>query len=161
MNERLVAARLYLVTPGNPPAGPLDEFLPRVLEAGVDIVQLRDKHREKGLQLPLARSLQNLCQEHEALFFVNDHADLALAAGADGVHLGQKDLPTAAVRRFAGRDLLIGCSTNNAEEARRAQSDGADYVSVGRLYETGSKADTRPATLDTLRAVRTRTLQEG
>jgi len=124
------------------------------LEGGARLIQLRDKQREKGLQLPLARSLQNLCQEHEALFFVNDHADLALAAGADGVHLGQKDLPTAAVRRFAGRDLLIGCSTNNAEEARRAQSDGAEYVSVGRLYETGSKTDTRPATLETLRAAK-------
>ena len=85
---------------------------------------------------------------------MNDHADLALAAGADGVHVGQKDLPVTVVRRLMGPNAIIGCSTNNAEEARRAEADGADYVSVGRLFETGSKGDTRPATLETLRAVK-------
>ena len=85
---------------------------------------------------------------------VNDHLDLALAAGADGLHVGQKDLPVAAASRIAGPGMIIGCSTNNPEEARRAEADGADYVSVGRLFETGSKADTRPATTETLRAIK-------
>jgi len=124
------------------------------LEGGARLLQLRDKTREKGLQLPIARRLQELCREYGALFFVNDHVDLALAAGADGVHLGQKDLPVAVVRRLVPPAMLIGCSTNNPAEARQAEADGAGYVSVGRLFPTGSKHDTRPATLDTLRAVK-------
>jgi thiamine-phosphate pyrophosphorylase len=79
---------------------------------------------------------------------------VAVAAGADGVHLGQKDLPAAVVRRRLMRQGIIGCSTNNVEEALRAQADGADYVSVGRLFPTTSKEDIRPATLETLRAVK-------
>ena len=123
------------------------------LEGGARLLQLRDKAREKGLQLPLAQSLASLCREAGALFIVNDHADLAVAAGADGVHLGQKDLPVAAVRRIVGRDMILGASTNDVDEARKAEADGADYVSVGRLFETGSKEDTRPATTETLSAV--------
>jgi len=124
------------------------------LDGGARLIQLRDKTREKGLQLPVAKALQRLCRERGALFIVNDHVDLALAAGADGVHVGQKDLPVAVVRALVPREMVIGCSTNNAEEARRAQADGADYVSVGRLFPTGSKDDTRPATTETLRAVK-------
>lgn len=126
----------------------------QAIEGGARLIQLRDKTREKGLQLPVALALQALCRETGALFFVNDHVDLALAAGAGGVHLGQKDLPVDVVRRLVPPGMLIGCSTNNPDEARRAEAEGADYVSVGRLFPTGSKADTRPATLDTLRAVK-------
>jgi thiamine-phosphate pyrophosphorylase len=124
------------------------------LDGGARLLQLRDKAREKGLQLPIAEALQALCRERGATFIVNDHVDLALAAGADGVHVGQKDLPVGVVRRLLPAGALIGCSTNNAEEARRAEADGADYVSVGRLFPTGSKEDTRPATLDVLRSVK-------
>ncbi len=126
----------------------------QAIEGGARLVQLRDKGREKGTQLPMAEALRSLCQERGALFIVNDHVDLALAVGAHGVHLGQKDLPVTAVRRLTPPAMIIGCSTNNPEEAQRAEADGADYVSVGRLFPTGSKRDTRPATLDTLRAVR-------
>jgi thiamine-phosphate pyrophosphorylase len=126
----------------------------QALAGGARLLQLRDKGREKGLQLPLAESLASLCRQSNALFIINDHADLALACGADGVHVGQRDLPVAAVRRIVPAGFIVGCSTNNPEEARRAEADGADYVSVGRLFPTGSKADTRPATLDTLRAVK-------
>jgi len=133
-----------------------DEFdvAREALEGGARLIQLRDKTREKGLQLPVAEALQALCRERGALFIVNDHVDLALAAGADGVHVGQKDLPVAVVRKLVRRQMVIGCSTNNAEEARRAEADGADYVSVGRLFPTGSKDDTRPATAETLWAVK-------
>jgi thiamine-phosphate pyrophosphorylase len=85
---------------------------------------------------------------------VNDHVDLALAIGADGVHLGQRDLPVTVVRGIVPPQMLVGCSTNNPDEARLAESAGADYVSVGRLFPTESKFNTRPATLDTLRAVK-------
>jgi thiamine-phosphate pyrophosphorylase len=121
---------------------------------GASMIQLRDKSREKGLQLPMAEGILGICRASEVPFIINDHVDLALAIGADGVHVGQKDLPVAAVRRIVPPEMIVGCSTNNPEEARRAQAAGADYVSVGRLFPTGSKDDTRPATLDTLRAVK-------
>jgi thiamine-phosphate pyrophosphorylase len=85
---------------------------------------------------------------------MNDHADIALAIEADGIHVGQRDLPVAVVRKIVPETMLVGASTNNVDEALAAEADGADYVSVGRLFPTGSKADTRPATLDTLRAVK-------
>jgi thiamine-phosphate pyrophosphorylase len=138
------------VTGGRDPT----EVARAALEGGARLLQLRDKRREKGLQLPLAWALATLCRESGALFIVNDHVDLALIVGARGVHLGQKDLPVAAVRRIVPPEFVVGCSTNNPDEARRAEADGADYVSVGRLFPTGSKEDTRPATLDTLRAVK-------
>jgi thiamine-phosphate diphosphorylase len=130
------------------------EIARQAIEGGARLIQYRDKTREKGFQLPIARALQALCRETDALFLVNDHADLALAIEADGIHLGQRDLPVNVVRSIVPRAMLIGASTNNAEEARRAQEDGADYVSVGRLFPTASKSDTRPATMDTLREVK-------
>lgn len=126
----------------------------QAIAGGASMVQLRDKTREKGLQLPIAEAIAAACLESGALFLVNDHVDLALTVDAHGVHVGQKDLPVAAVRRLLGPDRIIGASTNNPDEARKAVADGADYVSVGRLFPTGSKQDTRPATLDTLRAVK-------
>lgn len=130
------------------------EIAREALAGGARLVQLRDKSREKGLQLAAAQALRRLCRERGALFIVNDHVDLALAAEADGVHVGQKDLPVSVVRRLVPPEMIVGCSANNPEEARRAEAEGADYVSVGRLFPTGSKQDTRPATPETLRAVK-------
>jgi thiamine-phosphate pyrophosphorylase len=143
-NERLVAARLYLVTPGNPPAGPLDDFLPRVLEAGVDIVQLRDKHLEARPLLELAAVVRRRTREFGALFFVNDRVDLAIAAEADGVHVGQQDLSPAEARRQMGPQALIGLSTHARGEILAAASSAADYIAVGPVYTTPTKPG-RPA----------------
>jgi len=132
---------------------PEEEIARQAIEGGARLVQLRDKQREKGLQLAVARSLKEICAQAGVPLIINDHLDLALAAEADGVHVGQKDLPVSIVRRLMPH-AIIGCSTNNVEEALRAQADGASYVSVGRLFPTDSKADTRPATLDMLRAVK-------
>jgi thiamine-phosphate pyrophosphorylase len=95
-----------------------------------------------------------ICREAGVPLIVNDDVDLALVAGADGVHVGQKDLPVAAVRCIVPPGWIVGASTNNAAEALAAEADGADYVSVGNLFGTTSKDDTRPATLETLRAVK-------
>jgi len=130
------------------------EIAREALPGGACMIQLRDKTREKGLQLPIATAIAALCRQSGALLIINDHVDLALAVSADGVHVGQKDLPVTVVRRILGAGPIIGCSTNSTDEARQAEAEGADYVSVGRLFPTGSKADTRPATLDTLRAVK-------
>jgi thiamine-phosphate pyrophosphorylase len=131
------------------------EIARAAIQGGACLIQLRDKLRGKGLQLPTAGRLAETCRQAGVPFIIDDHVDLALAAEADGVHVGQKDLPVSIVRRLVPRGMIVGCSTNNVEEALQAWQDGADYVSVGRLYPTGSKVDTRPATAETIRAVRT------
>jgi thiamine-phosphate pyrophosphorylase len=113
------------------------------LEGRASMLQWRDKRREKGDQLPQARALRELCAEHGALFIVNDHVDLALAVGAGGVHLGQHDLPVEAVRPLVPADFVIGASTNNVDEAKRAEANGAFYIAVGAIYPTSSKEPER------------------
>ena len=153
MNDRLRG--LYvIIDPEIAPGRDEAEISRRAIAGGARMIQLRDKTLAEDELLPIARQLADVCAENGAAFFVNDDVDLALAAGADGVHVGRTDLPVAIVRERLGPDLLIGASTNNVEEARQAEANGADYVSVGRLFPTGSKANTRPATLDTLRAVK-------
>ena len=126
------------------------------LEAGASVLQWRDKRREKGDQLAQARAIRELCLRHGALFIVNDHVDLALAVGADGVHLGQRDLPVELVRPLVPRGFVIGVSTNNAEEARAAEAHGASYVALGAIFRTASKEPerTRAASLERLREVK-------
>lgn len=124
------------------------------LEGGASIIQWRDKQRDKGAQLGDARAVAARCRAEGALFIVNDHADLAVACNADGVHLGQHDLPIEAVRPVIGRPGLIGVSTNTVDEAVRAQEAGADYVAVGSVFPTGTKTNTRPAGLERVRAIK-------
>ena len=144
MRTRLQAARLYLVTPAAPAAGPLAEFLPRVLEAGVDIVQLREKHMEARGLLQVAEVVRARTAEFGALFVVNDRVDVAVAAGADGVHLGQGDLPVAEARRQAGPAMLIGLSTHAPAEVSAAAGEGADYIGVGPVHATPTKPGRPP-----------------
>lgn len=132
----------------------LREIARQAILGGARVLQLRDKLHDKGEQLPLARALQRLCRQAGVPFLVNDHVDLALACAADGVHLGQKDLPIEFARRVLPPQAIVGASTNTVAEALRAQEAGADYVAVGRLFPTTSKEDTRPVTPDTLRQVR-------
>ncbi len=153
--SRLRISGLYVIidpqqTRGRDPV----EVARQALRGGARILQWRDKTRDKGEQLPQARAIRELCREYDALFIVNDHVDLALACAADGVHLGQKDLPVETVRPWAPAGFLIGVSTNNAEEARQAEKDGAGYVAVGSIFPTGSKEVTRPASLERLREVK-------
>ena len=140
---RLDAALLYLVTPGEPRAGALDEFLPRVLEAGVDIVQLREKDLDARPLLRLAAVARRRTTEFGALFIVNDRVDLALAAGADGVHLGQEDIPPGEARRQMGPEALIGLSTHSEEQVLVASPE-ADYIAVGPVLPTPTKPGRPP-----------------
>lgn len=121
---------------------------------GARMIQWRDKTREKGLQLPEVEAIAAVCHDANVPLIINDDADLALAVGAGGVHVGQNDLPVAVVRRIGPPGWIIGASTNNVTEAKRAEADGADYVSVGNLFGTSSKENTRPATLDVLTHVK-------
>ncbi len=124
------------------------------LEGGAAVIQWRDKLRDKGDQIADARAVRDLCAKHGSTFIVNDHVDLALAVEADGVHLGQHDLPIEPVRPFVPPDFVIGVSTNNVEEAERAEAAGAGYIAVGSIFPTASKETTRPASPERLRDVK-------
>src|SRR5207247_8115784 len=106
--RRLAAARVYVVTDARQERGDLAEFLEEILDAGVDVVQLREKDAEAGDLLRWAEVFRAAAERHQALFFVNDRPDVALACGADGVHVGQNDLSPAIVRRLVGPDVLLG-----------------------------------------------------
>ena len=117
----------------------LPELLDAVLEGGGRLVQLRDKTLSMAELLPLAQALRARCRAVGARFIVNDRADLALAAEADGLHVGQEDLPAAASRRLLRPGMTLGVSTHDEPQARQAFADGADYVAVGSMFPTGSK----------------------
>jgi thiamine-phosphate diphosphorylase len=117
------------------------DVVAQALAAGATAVQLRDKQAAGAELLEMARSLRPLCLRHGALFLVNDRSDIALAAGAHGVHLGDDDLPVEEVRRFAPRDFVIGRSADTEDAARAAQAAGASYLGVGSLFGTSSKPE--------------------
>jgi thiamine-phosphate pyrophosphorylase len=146
--ERLAAARLYLVADGGMDDGALDS----ALSGGVDMVQLRDPELDDDALLARATVWRTLCDIHGALLWVNDRPDLALRAGADGVHVGQDDMPVAEARAAGGPELLIGLSTHSPEQLEAGVEAGADQLSVGPVWETPTKPG-RPATgLDYVRA---------
>jgi thiamine-phosphate pyrophosphorylase len=140
---RLARARLYVVTDARQERGDLASFLDAILEAGVDVIQLREKEAEGADLLRWAEVFREAAHRHGALFVVNDRADVAVAAGADGVHMGQDDLPPEVTRRLVGPDLVVGLSTHS-EDQLRAASAHADYVCVGPIYLTPTKPG-RPA----------------
>ena len=142
--ERLARASLYVVTGAREAQGDLTTFLDAVLEAGADVVQLREKAAEAGDLLRWSREFRAAADRHGALFVINDRPDVAVAAGADGVHLGQNDLPAAWARTVAGPELIIGLSTHSAAEFD-AGAPEADYLCVGPVHATPTKPG-RPAT---------------
>jgi thiamine-phosphate pyrophosphorylase len=143
---RLADARLYLCTDGRRAQGDLAPFLDAVLGHGVDIVQLREKGLEAGEELALLEVFAAACARHGALLAVNDRADVALAAGADVLHLGQDDLPLPVARQILGPGPVIGRSSHSPEQAAAAAAeDGIDYFCAGPLWETPTKAG-RPGT---------------
>jgi thiamine-phosphate pyrophosphorylase len=117
----------------------LPGLLDAVLGGGCRLVQLREKTMSLDELLPLARRLARRCREVGALLIVNDRADLALAAGADGLHVGQDDLPARQARALLRPNMILGVSTHDPEQARRAVADGADYVAVGSIFPTTTK----------------------
>jgi thiamine-phosphate pyrophosphorylase len=147
--ERLRQARLYFVTDVRPG---LAELLAAALTGGVDMVQLRDKSASGDELVRAAALFRRLCDEHGALFWLNDRPDLAAACGADGVHVGQDDMPVAEARRVAGSELLVGLSTHSIEQLDAALAAGdADQLSVGPVWETPTKEGRPAAGLDYVR----------
>jgi thiamine-phosphate pyrophosphorylase len=148
--ERLAEARLYVVTGARSDRGDLEDFLDAILRAGVDVVQLREKDAEAGDLLRWAETFRKAADRHGALFIVNDRPDVALAADADGVHLGQDDLPPGFTRELMGDDAIIGLSTHSPQQFDGAASE-ADYLCAGPVWETPTKPGRPAAGLDLIR----------
>ncbi len=168
--------RLYLVTDEHclPPGRNLFDAVEGALQAGVTLVQYREKNGPGKGMLEKARQLIALCHRYNVPLLVNDRLDIALLSGADGVHLGQDDIPVAEARRLAdlffagcaaphtvngalpltGNRFLIGATAHNVEEALAAEAAGADYLGCGAVFATHTKKDTVPLGLDGLQAIR-------
>jgi thiamine-phosphate pyrophosphorylase len=158
---RLAAARLYLCTDARRERGDLTQFVDAVLAGGVDIIQLRDKGSageqrfgplEARDELAACEILADAARRHGALFAVNDRADIARAAGADVLHLGQGDLPLGVARQIVGPAALIGLSTHDADQAAAAAASGADYFCVGPCWRTLTKPGRAAPGLQLVRA---------
>jgi thiamine-phosphate pyrophosphorylase len=146
--------KLYAITGEQfHPGRELLTVMEEAILGGADIIQLRDKKSPKRERLAKAKALRELTRKHGVLFIVNDDIDIAVAVDADGVHLGQDDLPLADARKIMG-DKIIGISTHAIEEARAAERDGADYIGVGPIFPTKSKEDVvDPVTTSYIREV--------
>lgn len=147
-HKLLAQSYLYFVTS---PASSLFNIVEAALQGGLRLLQYRDKNTNDIERLDTARRLCQLCQQYGAIFIVNDRVDLALAVNADGVHLGQQDMPIAVARMLLGPQRIIGRSTTNPEEMQRAIGEGADYIGVGPVYETPTKAGKAAAGLEYVR----------
>ena len=134
--RQLMAARTYLVT------SPVPDILGVVeaaLKGGIAMVQYREKSADDEERLRIAQQMRALCHRYDALFIVNDRVDIAAAADADGVHLGQQDMPMLAARQILGPDKIVGRSTTNPQELKRAIDEDADYIGVGPVHATPTK----------------------
>jgi thiamine-phosphate pyrophosphorylase len=147
---KIADKKLYLVTNSDKFESE-DAFLDAVasaLQGGVDIVQLREKHKNAHQVLELGRKLKLLCEEFGATFIVNDRIDIAAILQADGVHLGQDDLDVKSAREILGDNCIVGISTHQPSDAIKAMEDGADYIGVGPVFATPTKEGRIPVGLD-------------
>jgi len=149
MKQRLLTladSSLCCIT-GGPGLKGYEETVTACCEGGADLIQLREKHVSTRDMIDLTERLLKICARTGTLLIVNDRADIALAAGAHGVHLGQSDLPIKWARKILGHERIIGASAHTLQEALRAQTEGADYVSCGPLWATPTKPDYVPVGL--------------
>ncbi|HEY9710126.1 MAG TPA: thiamine phosphate synthase [Oculatellaceae cyanobacterium] len=144
-HQLLTRSQLYLVTSASEQ---LFFTVEAALQGGLTLLQYREKTADDSERLSHAQKLRQMCHHYGALFIMNDRVDLALAVDADGVHLGQQDVPIALARQLLGPQRLIGRSTTNPDEMHRAIAEGADYIGVGPVYDTPTKADKMPAGLE-------------
>jgi thiamine-phosphate pyrophosphorylase len=137
--ERLRTARLYFVCEARPHGEDPEPLLRAALGGGVDIVQLREKSLPRRETELSASTFRRLCDTYSALFIVNDDPDLARASNADGVHVGQDDMPAEEARAMLGPDAIVGLSTHSEEQIAAAGRQPVDYISVGPIWETPTK----------------------
>lgn len=137
---------LYVITDSDLSNGIPDHKVADLAYAGgADVVQLRMKNRDGRAMLDEAMLIRDIADTHCKYFIVNDRVDIAMASGADGVHLGQSDIPCSVARELMGESAIIGVSANTIEDALKAQEDGADYIGVGSVFKTSTKQDAKQA----------------
>ena len=139
---------LYLVTKNRTK---LKEIVLQSLEAGVKIVQYREKILNDNEKVNQAKDLASLCKKYNSLFIVNDRIDIALAVDADGIHLGQEDMPTKIARKLLGSEKIIGRSTHCLEDIKKAEEEGCDYIGIGSIFPSETKKKLNPIGIDYLR----------
>jgi thiamine-phosphate pyrophosphorylase len=116
----------------------------KIINGGAKIIQLRDKHLDRGELLAIAKTLSDLCRKNSVLFIVNDYLDIALASAADGIHIGQEDLPLSVIRKELPVDSIIGLSVSTSAQAREGEKEGADYIAVSAIYPSPTKTEAKP-----------------
>jgi thiamine-phosphate pyrophosphorylase len=147
--------RLYLITDRKQTKISLPDAIRLALQGGVRAIQLREKDLPIRELLILARELRSITKEFKARLFINDRVDVAVAVGADGVHIGHQSMPITAVRKIAGSSMMIGVSTHNVHEAKEAEAGGADLITYGPVYSTPSKIQYgAPIGLEAIRTVK-------
>ena len=147
--------RLYLVTDRNClQQQTLEQAVEQAILGGVTLVQLREKAIASKAFYERALRIKAICHHYNVPLLINDRVDIALAVEADGVHIGQSDLPCRVVRQILGKDKIIGVSARTAQQAIQAQADGADYLGVGAMFATSTKADAQTVTIASLTQIR-------
>lgn len=126
----------------------------QIIEGGARVIQLRDKQSKRGKLLFIAQKLKELCSQAGVLFIINDYLDLAMAVDADGLHIGQEDLPLPVVRRALPIDKIVGCSVTTLSQATKAQNEGADYIAVGSIFPTTTKKEATVVGVDILKELK-------
>lgn len=155
MDKQNIDYTLYLVTDRQlMSCKTVEESVEAAIAGGASVVQLREKDCTSREFYELAVRVKKITAPRNVPLIINDRIDICLAADADGVHLGQKDLPCKAARKILGAEKIIGVSAALPEEAEQAQADGADYLGVGAVFPTGTKSDTRPVTPEIIRDIR-------
>ncbi len=147
-------APLYLLTDTQLAGLTNAQITRQALSAGIKVIQLREKNRSQKEIFNEALAMKALTSKHKAALIINDHIDIALAVNAEGVHLGQEDMPVTEARRIMGRNKIIGVSTHSLKQAQKAEDEGADYIGFGPIFQTNTKDAGKPKGLKTLQKIR-------
>jgi thiamine-phosphate pyrophosphorylase len=126
----------------------------QIIEGGARVIQLRGKQSKKGELLIVAQKLREFCRQTGTQFIINDYLDLAMAVNADGLHVGQEDLPLSVIRRELPIDKIVGCSVKTLSQAKKAQAEGADYIAVGSMFPTTTKREATVVGVDMLKELK-------
>ena len=155
MKKNEIDYTLYLCTDrGLMSTDTLEEAVEQAVQGGCTVVQLREKDCTSLEFYETARSIRKITDRYKVPLIINDRVDIALAVDADGVHVGQSDLPASVVRRILGPDKIIGVSAGTLAEALQAEAEGADYLGVGAMYATSTKEDADVTTIEELKEIR-------
>lgn len=155
MDKKSIDYTLYFVTDRElMSCDTVEQSVERAIYGGASVIQLREKNLSSREFYETALRVLEITKPRNVPLIINDRLDICLAAGADGVHLGQSDIPCKIAREILGADKIIGVSSHNAAEAAQAQADGADYLGVGAAFCTSTKTNTTPVTPETILAIR-------